>query len=754
MKTEHKKRIQPHRRSHHSLPENAKGLDLQVLWATLRRSWVWALPVGLILAAITAVVVLQTFVPRYRASHWIEANNEYLVFKGVNPVYKNLVRSEKPLILNSLVLDPVLANPDLRWAPSLTNPDSALANLKKQLSFSGSTSSRLCVSYEDTDPKAAAAICNAIVDSYLAFRDDYDSKRVSNIVTWLEPEISRWEQEVENQRSKVKQLKSQTVGYSQDNQVSRLENNDSFSRAAQLYIEIGELELEIAIGEANLVMLSKKDASAAASSTVLLNPEIQIQKRLPTEFEIEKQVRAASEVIEAKAEVRRFMTVIKQIEDSETVGIYRKKYNRFQQHVSVAEAELKRVSASVRNKVIQQLNELNEAEYQRQLTSARNGLRLKRSSEYSDLANQIRIQKSKLAVLQPRYQEAREELAKFGGATAELEFASSELEVSTEVLNRLRGRSAEVRTERRPEGSIRSLVPATIPTTPVESVPYKKLLMASSIATLFPFLLGLLLELKSGRISDSAICDNNGLEVLGEVARLPAGDHSSRGRRVFEESIDTLRAGLFLSLETRQTRSLAVISSMSGEGKSSVSSQLALSIAKATGKTVLLVDADLRCPDQHHIFGLDLGPGLTGVLTGTASLKEAVDRRHGNLIHILPAGKLTESPHRLLSADKMSLFVEAALKTYAYVVIDTSPVLSAGESIAVASATDAALLCVMRDVSRMDSVKKTQKRLQAAGANLVGTVFSGVSARQYAYRYGDYHYNLAGSLADRSNHME
>ena len=60
----------------------------------------------------------------------------------------------------------------------------------------------------------------------------------------------------------------------------------------------------------------------------------------------------------------------------------------------------------------------------------------------------------------------------------------------------------------------------------------------------------------------------------------------------------------------------------------------------------------------------------------------------------------------------------------------------------------------MRDVSRMDSVKKTQKRLQAAGANLVGTVFSGVSARQYAYRYGDYHYNLAGSLADRSNHME
>ena len=91
----------------------------------------------------------------------------------------------------------------------------------------------------------------------------------------------------------------------------------------------------------------------------------------------------------------------------------------------------------------------------------------------------------------------------------------------------------------------------------------------------------------------------------------------------------------------------------------------------------------------------------------------------------------------------MSALVQQALELYTYVVVDTAPVLAAGESLAVASAVDSSLLCVMRDVSRVDNVARTTKRLEAVGANLIGTVFSGVSARQYAYRYGDYRYAVA-----------
>jgi Mrp family chromosome partitioning ATPase len=148
----------------------------------------------------------------------------------------------------------------------------------------------------------------------------------------------------------------------------------------------------------------------------------------------------------------------------------------------------------------------------------------------------------------------------------------------------------------------------------------------------------------------------------------------------------------------------------------------------------------LRSPDQHDIFGLEMGPGLAGIMAGEANLKDAVDDTLGELVHVLPAGRMTQSPHRLLSTEGMRALLDNALETYKYVIVDTAPVLSAGETLAVAAQTDATLVCVMRDVSRSDAVLRSSRRLEAAGANVVGTVFSGVPSRQYAYRYGDYRY--------------
>ncbi|MEM6366595.1 MAG: exopolysaccharide synthesis protein, partial [Planctomycetota bacterium] len=143
------------------------------------------------------------------------------------------------------------------------------------------------------------------------------------------------------------------------------------------------------------------------------------------------------------------------------------------------------------------------------------------------------------------------------------------------------------------------------------------------------------------------------------------------------------------------------------------------------------------------IFGLEMGKGFTGVLSGEVTLEDAVDKSLGELLHVLPAGRLNSSPHRLMSPSSMREFVDAALESYAFVVVDTAPVLSAGESLAAASAVDSTLVCVMRDVSRRDHIDRTTRRLEAAGANLAGTVFSGVTPRQYSYRYGNYHYALS-----------
>ena len=74
--------------------------DPWLLWATLRRCWMWMIPVGLVLASIVVVFLIQTFEPRYRAHSLLQANQDYIAYKGVSQVSGDLARTEKAVIFN------------------------------------------------------------------------------------------------------------------------------------------------------------------------------------------------------------------------------------------------------------------------------------------------------------------------------------------------------------------------------------------------------------------------------------------------------------------------------------------------------------------------------------------------------------------------------------------------------------------------------------------------------------------------------
>ncbi|TWU29129.1 polysaccharide biosynthesis tyrosine autokinase [Novipirellula artificiosorum] len=719
---------------------SAGQFDPWLIWHTFRRCWPWALPIGIILAGAAALAVQRTFVPEYRAQHLLEANEDYVVFQGVMPMVKDLARTETSLFFNPIVLDPVLADPENRMAPSLSDPESAEQSLQRNLSVaSGGTSTRLVVSYKDTDPEAAALVCNAVVESYLRQRDSFDSTRVSNLERWLEPEIQRWEREVSDRQRVVQSLSEQTLGYSPGERVSTLEDSSSFSLMTRLRQQIAELNVEISVLDAQQAM---KDSGVLVSgdpmSDSLVIPE-------PSEGEIASWVNADTDVVEAKSMIQRYKSIAMNMEDSDLVRIQGEYYRETLDKVKKWEQTLEESRQAARVVALEKLNELAKDQLERSRIEAKLQQQLGAQDRVASKQQTRQQLQMKLDVLNKQYEEERIRMEQFGGATAELQFAQEELAVANDVLKKLRDRVAAIRTERRQDGAVRTLAAATPPRTPIESLPVKQMAVFGGGALMIPFLLGLLWELRVRRVTDSSMCTS--LAVVGEVSRLPSGPQSSRSRRVFEESIDSLRSNLFLSTEWKDTRTIAVVSSVSGEGKSSVASQLALSIAKATGNTVLLVDADLRCPDQHRLFGLEMGPGLSAVLSGKAKLSDATDKSLGDLVHLLPAGPLSSSPHRLINPDTMRAFISQALKQYKFVVVDTAPVLSAGESLAVAASVDSTLLCVMRDLSRVETVQLTTRRLQAAGATLTGTVFSGVTARQYAYRYGDYHYAVSSSEA-------
>jgi capsular exopolysaccharide synthesis family protein len=221
---------------------------------------------------------------------------------------------------------------------------------------------------------------------------------------------------------------------------------------------------------------------------------------------------------------------------------------------------------------------------------------------------------------------------------------------------------------------------------------------------------------------------------------------ASRRRRtnqaldIYEESIDSLRACLILPREHRELQILGVASSVPGEGKTSVATQLAVSIARSTGHRTLLVDADLRSPDVHNVFHLANEPGLAKVLDGAALLDDAIDTSWSPTVHVLPAGQLHKSPHELFGNGRWRSLLEDLRPRYEHIIIDTPPVLAASEALAIGSQADATVFCVLRERSREDQIKLAYKRLTAAGGKVLGVVLNAVPAHHYEFRYGSYSY--------------
>jgi capsular exopolysaccharide synthesis family protein len=271
--------------------------------------------------------------------------------------------------------------------------------------------------------------------------------------------------------------------------------------------------------------------------------------------------------------------------------------------------------------------------------------------------------------------------------------------------------------------------------------------MAGLAGLLLPLAAFGLFELLSRRLYQSnQLQDTSQLTVVSEIAALPARPLLSYGgavrrylkdRAIFEESVESLRSILCVSPEWADAQVLAISSAVSGEGKTSLASQLATGWARHGEARTLLIDGDVRDPDIYSIFGVASSPGLVEVLSGNCEQDAAIVHWEENL-DILPAGSLIGSPHRLFEGQTFAGLIEKLRKNYDRIVLDAAPLLSASEVLPMLKAVDGVLLCARKDHSKAAQVKLARERLERAGIQRVGGVFGGLSCHSYAFQYGEY----------------
>ncbi|WP_256998741.1 polysaccharide biosynthesis tyrosine autokinase [Nitrosococcus oceani] len=242
-----------------------------------------------------------------------------------------------------------------------------------------------------------------------------------------------------------------------------------------------------------------------------------------------------------------------------------------------------------------------------------------------------------------------------------------------------------------------------------------------------------------------------GLSVLGLIPAIPKPDKSLSGegglalisiedkRSAFAEAYRSVRTALQFSTPEGAPKSLLVVSTSKGEGKSTTAASLAIHFAQA-GQKVLLVDGDLRSPSLHRILETPNDTGLTHYLAGEATPVDISQPTTIPNLFLITTGPLPPDPAGLLGSAKMMSLLSTAKEKFDHVIVDSPPVLGLADALILGNLVDGTLFVVAAGHTRRAFAQGAIKRLEMGHTRLLGGILNKFDSRSHGYGYHDYYY--------------
>lgn len=595
----------------------------------------------------------------------------------------------------------------------------------------------LQVLYQDSDPELAAAIVNKIVDLYV--QEDTLSNRAAAVSArqFIKAQLPKIESTVAKAEADLRQFKidNGVANLSQEatNKISAIESLQSQIEAETTNLEDINSRLEQLSSRLNI---NWKDAVAISSlgqsAVPRLIEELQ-QVRIDLVNQRDRFSESAPQVISLKQREAQLQTLLEnQIE----------KIQGERQVDSLKETILKISAGDSDSSMITELANL--------------------GIERSGLLNKLAKLKSNLQVRQqnlenlPLLEEQQRELERRVTATQS-------------TYQTLLGQLQETQVaENQNVGNVRIIANAVTPEKPTDSGNKKLIvLLGSAIGALTGTGFAFLLDygdrsIKSSReaeeifgyplqgvipdlsLSEAPVNSRQGVRETN-LANTP-NKHSllSSPNHYFaplkaNEAYQILQANLKLLSTDWNHKAIAVTSSLPQEGKSEVAINLAKSMAQL-GKTILLIDADLRRPSQHRILNLNSSAGLSNVLLGEARWEQVVQPVMPNF-DILTAGTIPENPVSLLNSQQMRNLTQITTQRYDCIILDTPPLIGMADTLVVGRLVDGFLLVVRPGVVDRESATTVKKLLNNIDRHVLGIVANGVKPKDepYSKRYFEHY---------------
>ena len=228
--------------------------------------------------------------------------------------------------------------------------------------------------------------------------------------------------------------------------------------------------------------------------------------------------------------------------------------------------------------------------------------------------------------------------------------------------------------------------------------------------------------------------------LASEGALLKPGDE----RQAFIEAFRTLRSSLiFLPVEGERPKTFVITSALPDEGKTTVSSNLAVTLA-FSGAKVLLIDADMRSGKVSHLFGAQGAVGLSNVLTKGLPWKEAVSATWIDNLYLMPCGPSVQNTAEHLLSKVTDQFIQNIYNEFDYVLFDSPPVIILDDTLSLSPKIDATLFVLRFDQSSTRASRRALELLHGRQANVIGLVVNGVAISETEYNY-NYSYRQYGT---------
>lgn len=702
-------------------PVGRAAPDVSAYLHALRRHWGISLVVGVVFGGVIAVAAWFGIGSRFTASSFLRVTiEEKMVFKGDSgtldrdrfEIFKN---TQRELLMSRFVMIAALRKPEVNRIPDIQEEQrtgDAADWLQRHISVSFPGRAEVMeVSMTRRDGQEAAVMVGAVVDSYLTEVVNAERDQKRQRLNELERACAEKEQQLRTARQQLKDL-AKDYGSSETETIT-LKQKLVLEELALYRQELARLQFDMRRTQSDLM-------SARALITAIDTMEVPGQ-------ELDELIMA-----DPVAKQLSFELAIKKMDQAYTdsavsPGVKNRYADRYHREIEMLQEQYDAILAGLAAK-------------------AREKKRAMVNMEIVKLETAISVMKDQEEATSKEIKAMRDEAQKFGDSTVDIEMLRTELKQLTVVMTELANERDKVRIELRSTPRVTMVEKAEAPTMPSNT-------LIRIVLTAAGFLGGLcapaaaigVLDVRSRRINTAEdVSQRLQLPVIGAVPLIPPrvirhlGSPSKRYQSWqvrLTESVDGITARLLRKADVEQCRVIMISSAVGGEGKTTLATQVSLSLARA-GRRVVLVDFDLRRPSFDEVFGVPLEPGVCEILRRQSPVSELVQPTGTENLSVLTAGRWDRPALASLSNGCAAAMFKQLREEYDFVVIDTSPLLPVADARFVSQHVDTVVLSVLRDISKAPKIQAALDILAAFGVHSVEAVVTGANSNLYGKHMG------------------